>query len=78
MGIFHPGKVISPSGLILGGKAPEAGFELLVEALCLPIGLQMITESHADRGTEEPTELTFSANTEGQISNDEPTTIKPN
>lgn len=55
MGLFHPGEVVNPRGLILGDEALEAG--LLIEALCLTIGLRVVVGGHAECGTEKQAKL---------------------
>lgn len=41
MRIFYPVEYLGPGGRILGGQAPESSLQLLVESLCLAVGLRL-------------------------------------
>ena len=46
-----------PGGGVLGGHAPQARFQLLVHALCLPIGLRVEAGGQTGSGTQQAAEL---------------------
>lgn len=57
MGVFNPDQVFAPSRGILGHQASEAGFQLLVKAFSLAVGLRVISRSQAGLGSNESAEF---------------------
>ncbi len=49
MCIFDPDQMLTPGGRVLGDETAQAGLELLVQSLYLPVGLGVITRRETAR-----------------------------
>lgn len=57
MGVFNPGELLTPGGLVVGDDALESSFKLLVGPLCLSITLRVKARGKTNLGANLHAEL---------------------